>query len=525
MKNNMIRMMSKITKKLMACAIVCAGCSTHAIAQGWTPAGMEWLKEQRLWFQSQNAAGTVFDNTDNYSDVKLNYQRTGGNYARPQEGAEEQAIGVSSEGFLDLGDAYVWGVFSFMQENKWDAGYNASITDPFRGMPYYVADKYLSDWRNQHYDLSFRAATPLYWNRVAFGLEGTYQASLAAKQRDPRVDTRFYNLELKPGVTVAMNERHRVGANFIYASIKEDSRMSNSDTYTDQDYYELYGLGVAVAGIGAGRTTNYHGDKVGAAAQYSFSGPAVDVLLEGSYTMKVENVEVSYTSPKKDAAVNDQTAQAALSLVKRGKSLSHSLRLGYTYRHIDGIQYINQRDNSESQTGWMELYHNIRSTYETNAVEAAYSIVRPRGHEYDWRVGLTARYEKQDDVYLMPRSTKNHENLYVGVNGKKNFALGEKLTRRLLVGAHAGYNKNLSGGYRYGGSHADYVTVTAMEAVDALYLTSNYYRLGLSATYSQQLKAHSRTHLFAKAAFDYTHAQGDVFSHRSVLSVSLGCNF
>ena len=163
--------MNKITKKLLACAIVCAGCSTQAIAQGWTPAGMEWLKEQRLWFQSQNAAGTVFDNTDNYSDVKLNYQRTGGNFARPQEGADEQTIGVSSEGFLNLDDAYVWGAFSFRQENKWDAGYNASITDPFRGMPYYVADKYLSDWRNQYYDLSFRAATPLYWNRVAFGIE------------------------------------------------------------------------------------------------------------------------------------------------------------------------------------------------------------------------------------------------------------------------------------------------------------------------------------------------------------------
>ena len=81
---------------------------------------------------------------------------------------------------------------------------------------------------------------------MAFGIEGTYQASLAAKQRDPRVDTRFYNLELKPGVTYAINPRHRVGANFIYASIKEDSRMSNSDSYTDQDYYELYGLGVAV---------------------------------------------------------------------------------------------------------------------------------------------------------------------------------------------------------------------------------------------------------------------------------------
>lgn len=521
----MIRMMNKITKKLLACAIVCAGCSTQAIAQGWTPAGMEWLKEQRLWFQSQNAAGTVFDNTDNYSDVKLNYQRTGGNFARPQEGADEQTIGVSSEGFLNLDDAYVWGAFSFRQENKWDAGYNASITDPFRGMPYYVADKYLSDWRNQHYDLSFRAATPLYWNRVAFGIEGTYQASLAAKQRDPRVDTRFYNLELKPGVTYAINPRHRVGANFIYASIKEDSRMSNSDTYTDQDYYELYGLGVAVAGIGAGRTTNYHGDKVGAAVQYGFSCPTVDLLLEGSYTMKVENVEVSYTSPKKDAAVNDQTVQAAVSLIERGERTSHSFRLGYTYRHIDGIQYISQRDNSEAMTGWIALYHNVRSTYETNAVDVRYAIIRPRGEEYDWRVDLAGRYEKQNDTYLMPRSTKNHENLYVEACGKKNFVLGQKLTRRLLVEAHAAYNKNLNGGYHYGGSNADYVTVTEMETLDALYLTSDYYRLGLSATYSQQLKEHSHTHLFAKAAFDYTHAQEDRFSHRSVLSVSLGCNF
>ena len=131
----------------------------------------------------------------------------------------------------------------------------------------------------------------------------------------------------------------------------------------------------------------------------------------------------------------------------------------------------------------------------------------------------------------MKKFTKEEEMAFLAAHGKEisrmiAYTLCRGwISRRLLVGAHAGYNKNLSGGYRYGGSHADYVTVTAMEAVDALYLTSNYYRLGLSATYSQQLKAHSRTHLFAKAAFDYTHAQGDVFSHRSVLSVSLGCNF
>ena len=523
--DSMKRMTDKIRRMGTACALLCAGCAMQTAAQGLTPAGREWMKEQRLWMQSQNAAGTSLDDTRNYSDVKLGYELQDGSFARPQEGEEEQTIGVSSEGFLDLGDAYVWGSFSFSQLNKRDAGYNASITDPYRGMPYYVADGYRSKWRNQYYDLSFRAATPVYWGLMAFGLEGTYQASLAAKQRDPRVDTRFYNLELKPGVAFTLGGGHRVGANFIYASIKEDSQMSNSDTYTDQDYYELYGLGVAVAGIGAGRTTNYHGNLLGAAVQYNFTCPAVDLLLEGSYTQKVETAEVSYTSPRKDGAVDDRNARLSLSLVERGERVAHTFRLAYQWRHIDGIQYINQRDNSEAQTGWMELYHNVRSTYETNAADVAYSIVCPREDEYSWRVDLSGRYEHQEDEYLLPNSTKDHENLYAEAAGKLNIALGQKLERRLLLGARAGYNKNLKGGYRYGGPHADYVTVTGMEAADALYLTTDYYRLGLSATYSQQLKAHSRTHLFAKAAFDYVKADEHNLGHRSGISISLGCNF
>lgn len=123
-----------------------------AAQQGLSMAGLEQMKEQRIWFHSQNAAGTALDDLQNYSDVKLNFQNTSGNFSRPQEGEGERSVGVSSEGFLNLKDAYVWGAFSFSQENKTDAGYNASITDPFRGMPYYVADAYKSSWRNQYYD-------------------------------------------------------------------------------------------------------------------------------------------------------------------------------------------------------------------------------------------------------------------------------------------------------------------------------------------------------------------------------------
>ncbi len=494
-------------------------------AQGFSPAAMELLKLQRFWFHSQNAAGTVFDDTRNYSNVEIGYDVQGGSYHRSQEGNEIKSLNVGSEGFLNLKDAYVWGEFSFEQRNPHDAGYNASITDPYRGMPYYVADEHLSNWRNQYYNFKFRAATPLYWNKVAFGIEGTYVASIAAKQRDPRVDARFYTLELIPGVTYAINDKHKLGANFEYASIKEDSYMTTVNSYVDQDYYELYGLGVASKGIGSGRTTNYFGDRLGGGVQYNFSTQRINLLLEGTYSMKVENVEVSFSTPRKDSSVKEQVVNTTLNFFDKGDRFSHYLKAEYYYQHIDGIQYVSQYDNSEAQQGWMDLYHSIRSTYEVQSAYVNYSFLVNRGDEYSWKVDADILYRKHDDEYLLPNSTKNSENLYFGLSAKKNFSVGNTLNKRFLLGVNVGYNTNLSGSYIYGGAHEDYITVTEMETLDEYYLTSDYYRLGANLTYSQQFNADKRTNLFAKASFDYKKTSDYDFSHRTHFAISVGVNF
>lgn len=494
-------------------------------AQGLSSAGLELLKQQKLWFHSSNAAGAVFEDSRNYSDLQIGYNVTDGNFHRPQQGNKNKTLNVDTEGFLKLKGAYVWGSFAFKQENTHDAGYNASITDPFRGMPYYVADSLLSNWRNQYYDMKFRVATPLYWGKVAFGIEGTYQASLAAKQRDPRVDTRFYTLQLVPGVTYQITPQHRVGANVTYASIKEDSQMENINASLSQTYYELYGLGVAVKGIGSGRTTNYHGNRVGAGVQYNYRSSDVDLLFEGNYAKKVENVDVSYSTPKRDAAVNDQRWRAALSMYKTGNEHSHFAKVAYLYQDIKGIQYLNQRDNSLAQQGWLELYHSIRSTYDTQQASADYSFIRNRGDEYDWKIDVAARYTKQTDKYILPYSEKVSENLFIEVAGKKNFVVGKTLNKRLLAVIRAGYNNNLSGHYLYGGSHADYVTVTGLEQSDINYLTSDFYKLGVSVAYSQQIKAESQTNVFAKANFNYVKTSDFDFDHRSYVTVCVGCNF
>ena len=79
--------------------------------------------------------------------------------------------------------------------------------------------------------------------------------------------------------------------------------MSNVNSYVDQDYYILYGLGTAIKGIGSGVTSNYIGDRFGGALQYNFSMPSFNLLLEGSYDVKAETVQQSYTTPKKIAGV------------------------------------------------------------------------------------------------------------------------------------------------------------------------------------------------------------------------------
>lgn len=499
--------------------------STQLAAQGNSQAAMEQIKMERLWFNSQNAAGTVFDDVTAFSDLKLSYDMSTGDYRRPQEGRKVNDVGVFSEGFMNLGNVYVWGSFSFMQRMMTDAGYNASITDPFRGMPYYVIDTHQSKWRNQYYDLAFRVATPLVAGHWGFGIDGAYQASMATKQRDPRVDTRFYRLSLTPGVTYKIDECNRLGLSLKYESIKKDSRMENEDTYTDQDYYLLYGLGTAVKQIGNGHDTNYYGDRFGGALQYNYAGNGWNVLFEGGYDLKVENVEQSFTSPKKDAGVKDKNLTVSVSAYRKTREFTHYFNLAYGNRDIDGVQYVSQRDNSESQEGWVEIYKSIRSTYKTDVARAKYAIVKNRGAEYDWKIEAGLNYINQKDEYILPYSVKASENMVIDLCGKKNFVLGDKMNNRLLVDIHVACSNNLSGRYNYGGTHADYISVTELETRDAQYLNSDYWRLGASVTYSQQVKRNDKINMFVGVGFDRIEVSDYDFSGRSFLSISAGCNF
>lgn len=527
MRKSMNHFLKNIDKTVVVLAL--AAFVTPAVAQtdkGLSPAAQELLKEQRLWFQSSNAAGTAFDDTRNYSNLNVNYDVQTGDFHRVMTGKTIRDANIYTEGFLNLKNAYVWGEFKFTHENVRDARFNASITDPYRGQPYFVVDSgQSSKWRNQNYHLRFRAATPLVFGHFTFGIDGTYKAQLAAKQRDPRTDTRFYTLQLMPGATYVLGRHDRVGANLVYASIKEESSMNNNNAYVYQQYYALYGLGTASSGIGSGRTTNYYGNRWGFNAQYGHNDGKWDLLAEFGWNKYVENNEISFTTPRKDGLLEDKTWMAALHVIRHGEAFTHQAKIGFSNRHINGIQYLSQRDNTVENAGWVILHEDVRSKYKTTDYSANYSLIRNRGNEYNWRVDLSGAYQKYDDTFILPASHKNSENIYLSAAVKKNFKLGEELNNRLLFTVQGGWKDAISGEYVYGGSNADYITVTEMEPLDEAYLTADAWNIGTSLTYSQLAKRDTKVNVYAKAAFDYQHTSDFDFNHRAHVSITLGVNF
>lgn len=512
----------------------CTGCTgdscaaapcEHTFKPGFSPAALELLKEQRLWFNTSNAAGAILDDTRNYSLLRLGYDRASGSYHRPQQGEKVSNFGVDCEGFMNLNTALVWGAFSFKQSNITKAQYNASIVDPFRGMPYFYADEHLSDWHNQYYDMKFRASTPLYWNRLALGVEGVYRASLAAKQLDPRVDSRYFELGINPGLVFAINKHNSVGADFQYSAIKEDSRMSNVNTTVPQTYYLLFGLGMSGKQIGDGFRSDYHGHLIGGGLQYNYRNANLDVLLSGDYTRHVENVDRNPTVPEKIASVKDDVWKASLQLRVHGARWINQFTFGAARRDIDGIQYTSEYDNNETDPAWIVTSHLVRSTYKTNTLGGAYSIIRKRAGEYAWRVDAGIDYIREKDRYILPEAHKNYENLYTHITGKYNFAIGKGYNRRLLLAATYGYLANLSGSCAFSDLMPDNPTLTDLEPRDLEYLTANAWNLRGEVTYSQKVKENNSMNCYLKAEFNYTKATTHDFSNRHHMAFTLGFTF
>lgn len=513
-------------KKYILLAAVCSFCCFSLSAQVDSYAGLELHQKLSFWKQGANPAGAWLDHPLKLSTVAFNMDYENGNFHRPMEGKAIRDIGFKTEGVALLNKHYLKGFFNYTNRNVKDEGYNASLIDPYRGMPYGVADLNHSDWKNQYYDMGVRWAYPELLNHLSVGIDLNYHAHSGAKQRDVRANIRYMMLEVRPGVAWSFDENHHLGAYLNYYSIKEESNNSNVNNYVSQEYYELNGLGNAIQGIGAGRTTNYVGDNWGAGLDYSWTQGASEWMFSSAYNLKAEKAEASFSLPREVGSVRHVIWDNQMKFYTRSAgNYGHLIKLNYTYSQIKGVEYITQRDNTQAQTGWQTLYSGVRSKYKKQNIGLNYSLIAHHDGEYKWLAELGLNYLSQDDEYLMPNSEKKIHNWLAKATLKRNVIFSGIAKPRLLLSAQAMVNKNTSGSFDYGGKHAEYITVTEMEQGDYNYLKSNYWGLNVVANYSQKFNPETNLRWYVSGYFNYVKTTSFDFNNRKKIGLTIGCLF
>ena len=174
---------------------------------------------------------------------------------------------------------------------------------------------------------------------------------------------------------------------------------------------------------------------------------------------------------------------------------NHSLfaEVEYYNRSIDGIEYIQEWDNTYEVSQWIVISKNIRSNFSTQRTTAKVDYMKNKGNSYTWWAGLEIEKEALSDIYYLPRSTQDVENLYIKAHVKKNFIFG---LNSIVLGVNGGMKKNQSGELTYSGNYADSDIYKNMVLRDFYYLSSSALYGGLELGYTRGGLFKSNSSLF-----------------------------
>lgn len=479
-----------------------------------------------LWFNSSNAAGMGTAPLNKYSIVNLGYEMVSGDFKMTQDGGKENTVGFNTNGATNIGKTYLWGSFGYKNIVEKDSRFVTNMYDPHRDMPYYVGDTTLSKFKKQSYDLNVKVAFPQLWNFLTAGVDLQYNTNTGAKQLDPRSVTYYLTVAAKPSFVFELTENDHIGLNFNYEYLYERSTFNRSDTDADCPVFIMRGLGnytsdMVSGTVGVG-TFFYKGNRIGGGFQYSFSdGGNFSALLDLQYTYKVEDVYHTPTKAERVGSAVQNMLGGKLQLISDGNSYINKVTLSILSKNTDGIEYIQELDQSFEVSEWVTLAKYVRSGYSYKEAAVNYEIYRKKGNDYSWRAGLDGKYSDKFDEYYLPASTLSAENLFFNVYGKKNFNLCKKSA--LLVGVNVGYNANMEGAYNYSGSYTDSRVVTEMYANDIRYMSSDYVKFGGELNFSTLVGA--RTSLFLQARCQYYKPSESALGNRLYTDFSLGITF
>lgn len=451
---------------------------------------------QSLWFNSSNAAGMALNPLRNYNILSAQYENASGEYKLQQEGDKNRNVNFNTHGALQIDKLFLWGDFRFSDNYVTGATYNTNRYEPSADMPYYVADPNKSDWKRQYYDMTLKAALPLWRERWTAGLEVHYTTRRAAKQLDPRSTVNSYSIEVQPSAVVRLAPNRHIGFSLRYRNAFERNNFTNSLSYHSEQVYIMKGLGNYATGVVGGTggigVFYYPGNLYGGGLQYGASANRDALLLDVTGVKRKTEAFENPAKPQRRGTADNTTLQGTLQLIRSG-IMTHKMTVRAALSTTDGVEYVQEYDNRYEVNRWITIAQYVKSRYRSLQASLKYDLFVGTQYDYSWKAGLKTHYIDRQDEYLSPRSTFNVQNNYTELSAVKSLNAGA--SSKILAGLNLGYNLNLGGEYLYGGTETDAPPVTDFYPRDLACLTANYWSAGCELTWSYTLKARSSIHL------------------------------
>ena len=485
-------------KRYFLISAMVLGIAFGAAAQGsgtGYPAGVELTKVQSVWFNSANAAGLSVDPLNIYHELMFGYGLGRGDFRLQPEG-NTNILDIATSGAAKLGRGFVWGSFDYKNTSAKDTRFNTMTLNLEDDLPFIVSDANVSPWKKQRYDMSFKAATPLVANLVAFGVSANYFTESGAKQVDPRCTDYEYGITVEPAVAFHFGG-HTVGLSGIYRNGNIREVPVNSNSQQDQVAYILRGLGNftdAVVGSLSGIGTFYYNRNLyGGSLQYGFGGSGLKVLAEGGYTYQMVDAFETPTKPRRRGSTVQQKVFGKAQILAESDVVLSKVTVEGFHRTTDGIEFL-----QELGVEWQTIGKYVRSNYDLWHIALGYDFFRKGEAGYNWMAGVKASYDEHNDKYFLPSSVMSYKNVTGELYAKKNILIGDV---SVLGALHGAYRKNLDGIYQYGGADPESVIITEFYYKDFDYKTADCLTAGLSVNVAFPLTG--RTAMFCQLAGDY----------------------
>ena len=525
----------KITLSIFALIV---GCGAAVAQRTETLSGIEKAKATSLWFfGSHNAAGLTIDQTVFTNELSVAYDRSAGDFKRPQSGDTETILAFQTEGGRKLNGTYLWGSFSYGNLKKEGAQWNTNLIDPYRDMPFFMADPIWSVWEIQSYTMQAKVSTPFVLKeRLAFGFDVAYQSQYGEKTIYPKASNRVRSIDIKPGIIYRLTPSLYIGVSGEYLDLNEDNipTVFNNAPHNVQ---MMRGLGFSFLkfiGTFGLMSTNFIKELWGGELQVGFQSKTMQGLLAAGYRKSndshifaqqtiLNGSGDNYTWLKEDGGrlLSDEFYLHIGATHQRNGNV-HVVKADMNLKNRKGIENKEEMwspDEEEIFGSYVTLYRSVRSTYDRLSIGAAYDYFR--GHtenDYLWRAGLFFNYNSNQDDYIMPVGIQHFNAVDIGVQAKYNWALNPKYN--MLIGLNVMNHTNLNKEFAYEGPEPDAPKIVEFVIPDFEYRTTNYFTVGGSVAFSVQIKK-----IGSYIGADVAYLHGGSALTRTLFNVKLGIYF